>query len=79
VPYSALSHLECSRTGERYDADQVQGLSTVGSPLLARYDLDQVRETIPRDSLKERPHDLWRYHDVLPVRNPANVTTLGEG
>ena len=79
MPYSALSHLECSRTGERYDADQVQGVSAVGAPLLARYDLEQVRATVPRDSLKDRPHDLWRYHEVLPVRDPANVTTLGEG
>ena len=79
MPYSLLSHLECSRTGELYDADQVQGVSAVGAPLLARYDLDQVRETVSRESLKDRPHDLWRYHEVLPVRDPANVTTLGEG
>ncbi len=45
MPYSFLSHLECSRTGDVYDADRVQGLSKVGAPLLARYDLEQVRET----------------------------------
>ena len=41
--HSALSHLECSRTGTSYDADRVQGVSEVGAPLLARYDLDRVR------------------------------------
>ena len=45
-PYSFLSHLECSRTGERVDADRVQGLSPAGAPLLARYDLAQVREAV---------------------------------
>lgn len=40
MPFSSLSHLECSRTGKRYDADQVQGVSEVGAPLLARYDLE---------------------------------------
>jgi threonine synthase len=79
VTYSFLSHLECSRTGERYDADEVQGVSRVGAPLLVRYDLDAAREAVRRDELAGRPHDLWRYHEVLPVRDPRHVTTLGEG
>ncbi len=79
MPYSSLSHLECSRTGDRYDADQVQGVSKVGAPLLARYDLDQVRASVTREEVASRPQDLWRYHEVLPVRDPAHVTTLGEG
>ena len=45
MTYSFLSHLECSRTGERYDADVVQGVSSAGAPLLARYDLERVRGT----------------------------------
>jgi threonine synthase len=79
VPYSLLSSLECSRTGTSYDADVVQGVSEVGAPLLARYDLEQVRATVTREEIATRPHTLWRYHEVLPVRDPAHVTTLGEG
>jgi threonine synthase len=79
LPYSYLSHLECSRTGTTYEADQVQGLSEVGAPLLARHDLERVRASVTRDEIAARPPDLWRYHEVLPVRDPAYVTTLGEG
>ena len=79
MPFSSLSHLECSKTGDRYDADVVQGVSRTGAPLLARYDLDEVRSTVTRDEIASRPHDLWRYHEVLPVRDPSHVTTLGEG
>jgi threonine synthase len=79
VSYSFLSHLECSRTGDAYDADRVQGVSKVGAPLLARYDLEQVRARVTRDEIAGRPHDLWRYHELLPVRDSAHVTTLGEG
>jgi threonine synthase len=79
VPYSLLSSLECSRTGTSYDADVVQGVSEVGAPLLARYDLEQVRATVTREEIATRPHTLWRYHEVLPVKDPAHVTTLGEG
>jgi threonine synthase len=79
VPFSFLTHLECSRTGVRYDADTVQGVSDVAAPLLARYDLDQVRRAVTPADIESRSHDLWRYHEVLPVRDPANITTLGEG
>jgi threonine synthase len=79
VRFSTLSHLDCSRTGERHQADQVQGLSRAGAPLLARYDLDEVRAGLTPADIATRPPDLWRYHEVLPVRDPAHVTTLGEG
>ena len=68
VTFSSLSHLECSRDGSRHDADVVQGTSPLGAPLLARYDLDRV--TVTRDEIAARPPDLWRYHELLPVRDP---------
>jgi threonine synthase len=79
TPHSFLSHLECSRTSATLDADLVQGLSEAGAPLLARYDLDRARAALTREEIAGRPPSLWRYHEVLPVRDPAFVTTLGEG
>jgi threonine synthase len=58
MPYSSLSHLECSKTGTRYDADVVQGVSDVGAPLLARYDLDEVRASVTTEKIASRSHDL---------------------
>jgi threonine synthase len=79
MSFSFLSHLECSRTGERYPADVVSGTSPAGAPLLARYDLERVRESVtPRDIATREPN-LWRYHEVLPVRSPEHVVSLGEG
>lgn len=79
MSFSMLSHLECSRTAERYDADVVQGVSAADAPLLARYDLNRVRATVRPGDFAGRAPDLWRYHEVLPVREPGNVVTLGEG
>src|ERR1700730_8165973 len=73
-----VTHLECSLTGERYPADTVQTLSTAGRPLLVRYDLDGVRRALPREALASRPQTLWRYRELLPVRRPENVVSLGE-
>ncbi|QYN18216.1 threonine synthase [Amycolatopsis sp. DSM 110486] len=79
MTFSFLSHLECSRTGDRYEADQVAGTSAAGAPLLARYDLERVRETVTREDIAGREPSLWRYHEVLPVRSRDNIVSLGEG
>lgn len=79
MSYSALSHLECSRTGDRFDAHELQTVSHVGAPLLARYDLDDVRRSVTREEIALRPPTLWRYHEVLPVLDPSHVVSMGEG
>jgi threonine synthase len=73
-----VTHLECSLTGEHYPADRLHGLSRAGKPLLVRYDLDGVRRALPREALTGRPQTLWRYRELLPVRRPENVLSLGE-
>src|ERR1041385_7998896 len=73
-----VTHLECSLTGEHYEADRLHGLSKAGKPLLVRYDLDGIRRALTRDALALRPQTLWRYREMLPVRRPENVLSLGE-
>jgi threonine synthase len=50
-----------------------------GKPLLVRYDLEQAKLTLTKESLKNRAENLWRYAEVLPVENGENVVCLGEG
>jgi threonine synthase len=77
---STLTHLECSRTGERYNADTLQNLSRVGAPLLARYDLEKAKTLLSPEKLEALTEpDLWRYAPVLPVRNAGAIANLGEG
>ena len=73
-----VTHLECSLTGERYDADRLHGLSRAGRPLLVRYDLEGVRGALAKDALTARPTDLWRWRELLPVRRTENIVSLGE-
>jgi threonine synthase len=76
---SYLTHLECSRTGEVYPADEPANVSRRNAPLLARYDLERLRAEIPRDEIARRAPTLWRYHELLPVRSERNVVSFGEG
>ena len=73
-----VTHLEDAMTGERYEADRLHGLSREGWPLLVRYDLDQVAASLTRDALADRPADLWKWRELLPVRRPASIVSLGE-
>ena len=73
-----VTHLECSMTGERYEADRVHGLSSAGRPLLVRYDLEKVAGKLTREVLADRPMDMWRWRELLPVRRAEDVVSLGE-
>jgi threonine synthase len=73
-----VTHLECSETGARYEADTLQGLSDVGKPLLVRYDLEALGKSVSKDDLTRRAPEFWRYREFLPVRKAENVIRLGE-
>ena len=74
-----VSHLECSITGKKYEANTVHGLSDAGRPLLVRYDLQTLKKEISRDVITNSKVDgLWRYSPLLPVLDPKDRVTLGE-
>jgi threonine synthase len=75
-----VTHLECAACGLRHEAQRLLNLChNCGKPLLVRYDLERAKETLTKESLVGRRADLWRYREVLPVVNDANIVSLGEG
>ena len=50
-----------------------------GRPLVARYDLERIRDAVPRASLGRYGTDLWRYRAVLPFAPAFPAVRLGEG
>ncbi len=80
LPASTLVGLECSVCGEYHDDRSPQTVcAACGRVLLARYDLDAARRSFTFESLARRRSDMWRYAELLPVRDPAAITSLGEG
>ncbi len=71
--------LQCTATGETFDSEQLIGLSPAGKPLFARYDLGALVKRFTPGALVGRAPTLWRYEEVLPVRDRAFRVTLGEG
>jgi threonine synthase len=75
---SALSHLECSLCGKRFERGRVLNLCDCGGPLLVRYDLEDLRRSWSREQVAQGPNSMWRYAPVLPAR-AESIVSLGEG
>src|SRR3954471_15928919 len=73
-----VTHLECSYTGARFESDKIHGLSSAGKPLLVRYDIAGMKKALSKDALAQRPPDIWRYRELLPVRKVTDIVSLGE-
>ncbi len=78
--FSYLSHLQCSVCHRHYNPDELHTTSPCCSrPLLAQYDLATVTHDLTPDEVAQRDATMWRYHELLPVREERHVLTLGEG
>ena len=75
---SFITHLECSLTGERYEAGQVHNLSRAGKPLLVRYDLNALANILTRESIAARGPGMWKWRELLPVPDGVEPVSLGE-
>ena len=77
---SFLTHLECAMCGQTLDADRLWNLCPAcNKPLLARYDLEAAKQAISPREIAGREPTLWRYRELLPVRDPRYALSLGEG
>jgi threonine synthase len=78
---STLTHLEGALSGATYPADELANLDPAdGRPLLARYDLERATRTLTTGSLaSRRTGGMWRWAELLPVRDWRRVVSLGEG
>ena len=75
-----LTHLTCTLCGKPHDAGVPQNVSSCcAKPLFAQYDLAAAGRTLTKEALRTRPKSLWRYREVLPVREDRHIVTLGEG
>jgi threonine synthase len=77
---SYINRLECSHCGRFFSDEVVQTYChDCCTPLLVRYDLVAARQNLLRDMPKNKKSGMWRWMELLPVRNSKNIITLGEG
>jgi threonine synthase len=74
--FSFFSHLVCTKCGASLERESRASLcARCGGPLFARYE----KNRLDRDSAAGRPRTIWRWHEMMPVEDPGNIVSLGEG
>ena len=77
---SHLIQLYCSECNRSFNPDQIQTYCPkCNSPLLCEYNLESIKNTVDRDSIRHRKKGIWRWSELLPVCNPKYRIFLGEG
>jgi len=79
-PFSYLDHLECSECKQCFSADGVQTFCpNCQAPLGAVYDIAMIKKNLSFSEFTTRPGRMWRWHELLPVKDPQKIVSLGEG
>ena len=77
ISYSLATVLSCSNCNRSYPVSEIINVSLCcDQPLLVEYDL---QKTFSKEELTGRENDLWRYFEMLPVKDPVNIISIGEG
>ena len=63
-----VTHLSCPKCSTTYESENLIQLCKCGAPLLVDYDLSKVQAVFKKEMLKERAPTLWRYRELLPVK-----------
>ncbi|HHS96491.1 MAG TPA: pyridoxal-phosphate dependent enzyme [Chloroflexi bacterium] len=80
VSMSEFPKLRCPACGytEPFQRPLLQCPRCGGDWLDVVYDYETVGRQWP-EALRERPFDMWRYRELLPLRDDAHRITMGEG
>ncbi|HKC35457.1 MAG TPA: pyridoxal-phosphate dependent enzyme, partial [Chitinophagaceae bacterium] len=75
--YSFATVLKCSNCNTEYSISEIHSVSPCcNQPLLVEYDHPA---TFLKEDLAGRENNLWRYFEMLPVKDINNIISLGEG
>ncbi len=69
----------CVRCGAHYHAYPNTTTCLCGGMLDVEYDYDYVRSHMTRTALEARPHDMWRYRELLPIEPDTPAPPLRVG
>jgi threonine synthase len=76
---SFAREIVCARCEKRFGFSELLNLCSCGSPLLVRYDLGKAKAVLDKSSFADRVASLWRYRELLPLRDDTHLISLGEG
>jgi threonine synthase len=68
-----FSNLKCRECGRLYPKKAVHVCEFDFGPLEADYNYDEIKHSISRSVIESRPHNMWRYRELLPIDGDPTV------
>ncbi|MGA2973341.1 MAG: threonine synthase [Candidatus Bathyarchaeia archaeon] len=78
---SFLKLMKCARCGKEYEpgSGAIRCVNHDDGRLDIFYDHEALRDAISIEGLSKRQKGVWKYRELLPVEDPKNIVSLGEG
>jgi len=77
---SFASHAECTICGRLHDPKRMLTVcEACGQMLAVRYDVERVRRSVTKDTLRARLPGMHRFRELTPLDEDEDPVTLGEG
>ncbi len=70
---SYVTGLKCRECGQDYPISPLHVCETCFGPLEVAYDYAAIRKAVSPAAIEQRPHNLWRYLELLPVDAPPQI------
>src|SRR5713226_8896570 len=70
---SYVKNLKCRECGQDYPISPLHVCEMCFGPLEVVYDYARIKAAISRATIERRPHNLWRYRELLPVEGEPEI------
>jgi len=77
IEQSFARFLKCRECGKEHPPTKLAVCEDCFAPIDMEYDFDSIK--LNRKSFINRPRNIWRYRELLPIENSRNIVDLGAG
>jgi threonine synthase len=76
----SLSYQECINCRTKYPLDEIiYFCKKCGDILEIKLDYDTTKDMLQKSNWRKTPLSVWRYRDLMPIRDQSKIVTLNEG
>ena len=68
-----MKALVCRECGKEYPTEAIHVCELCFGPLEVKYNYDEIRKKISRETIEAGPQSLWRYHELLPIEGHPTI------
>ncbi|MBI5560770.1 MAG: threonine synthase, partial [Deltaproteobacteria bacterium] len=70
---SFIRALKCRECGKEYPKEALHVCEFCFGPLEVAYEYGAIKKVLTKEAIKDRPKNMWRYRELLPVEGEPTV------